>query len=84
MQQTTFKIEKNKPMPERAFKTAFPLDKMEVGDSFFVPLRHDKDTIARLQSSISGKTRDWSLRSKNDSKFATRVEGKGVRVWRIK
>lgn len=84
MQQTTFKIEKGKEMPTRSLKTTYPFDKMEIGDSFFAGMGHDKDTVMKLQSSISGKARDWSLRSRKDFRFSTRIEGKGIRVWRIK
>lgn len=82
--QVSFKIEKGKPVPERSIRAKYPFDQMEVGDSIFVQLRGEKDNLMKLQTSVNGNSRDWALRKKNDHKFVTKQEGKGVRIWRIK
>lgn len=65
------KIDKHVPMPNiRGYRT-YPWKEMKVGDSFFT----DVPSI-RQQASVTG--RRLSL------VFATRREGEGFRVWRVK
>ncbi len=83
-----FDIEKNISMPLLARIGAvrlYPLNIMEVGDSFFVPVTSRRD-VDRTQSSIMGTARTGRY---GDKKFTTRQvkeEGRisGVRCWRIK
>jgi hypothetical protein len=65
-----FTIEKNIPPPSR-WRNRFPLDKMEIGDSFDCK---DKKTI-RLASAAA-----WVHARKNPpKKFSVR----GTRIWRV-
>lgn len=77
-----YSIEKNVAIPtiERpnrktgAYK--YPFAKMEVGDSFFVPINREKELKSvASSSSLYG--------SKLGRKFTTRKVVGGVRVWRI-
>jgi hypothetical protein len=68
------KIEKNIPPPEEHWKRKYPLNRMEVGDSFAIP----KSEAARVRNAI------WSHCKVTDHKYKSRVEGENVRVWRVK
>jgi hypothetical protein len=78
-----FKIEKGVQLASVVGRysdtSKWPFDKMEVGDSFFVPI-DDSDWVImsnRLASTI------WFHGKQNGMKFAQRkVEG-GRRVWRV-
>jgi hypothetical protein len=72
------KIEKNVPMTNKRksqFVQAFT--QMEVGDSFFIPQKND---AIRALNAINGYIRYH----KGVSAIATRSEGVGLRIWRIK
>ncbi len=72
----TIQVEKNIPIPQRARgggKRKYPLDIMEVGDSFF--LGGVKQNF--VAGSVSYASRKYGF------KFVTRTEGDGARVWRI-
>jgi hypothetical protein len=71
-------IEKGIPMPEHNKKYAkkFPFEKLEIGDSFLVPLAADKSPSS-IYSAIS-----QARKRLNIALTSARVEG-GVRVWRI-
>ncbi len=75
-----FKIDKNIPLPTKKY----PLEELEVGDSFFIPL-----TKGELQD-IRNKINPAIARVKHatEKKFLTRkaIKNKipGIRVWRIK
>ena len=70
----TLKVEKGFPMPESKKLRKYPLDVMEVGDSFFVP--------NGLQGHISP-----SANKLHPKRFTTRTvteDGiRGIRVWRF-
>lgn len=69
-----YQIEKNMPKP--IARNKFPLDKMEVGDSFVVPL---KDRFSASSSAISYK------RKHPETEFVTKkVSDDEVRIWRTK
>ena len=74
-----YKIEKNIPLPGRG--AGYPLDQMEVGDSFL-------DKKAKGTASAHGTIKSWYQFNKNNEKgawrFTTRKTAEGVRVWRIK
>lgn len=65
----TIKIEKGIPMPDFS-RLKYPLDQMEVGDSFFVL----KPTIA---SSI------MSAEARTGFRFKSKYQDGGTRVWRV-
>lgn len=71
-----YKIQKNIPIPAKkpqGRKQVYPFARMEVGDSFVVPLSKSKS----LASSINKYAKSLGM------KFTRRVLGKEVRVWRI-
>ena len=83
-----FKIESGIEMPKSKLGTykrepRFPLDQMEVGQSFFVP-KGDKD-LKKIRSIVSATlSREHKKLGKKQKRFATRTMKKpdGVRVWR--
>jgi hypothetical protein len=77
------KIEKNIPIPTR--KRKYPFEKMEVGDSFTVPL------MKHNGSGLMTEARRFALKKRLNWDFMTKtvVEGrkhkvKKTRIWRIK
>lgn len=76
-----FKIEKSVPVPASLAgrRAKYPWRDMDVGDSFFVPLNGEQ-RLTDLRSQVSRAA--YSAFGKGGS--ATRQEGNGVRVWRIK
>jgi hypothetical protein len=74
----TFEIEKGIPVPRPSGRRAkaYPFEKMEIGDSFLVPLERDKSPSS-IHSAIS-----QAKKRLNINLTSARVEG-GVRVWRI-
>lgn len=79
-----FKIDKGIPLVKRGqlVPRKYPTPLLEVGDSFFAPLKDD-DTIeklrARMNVYILGARRIFPDRS-----FALRTVDGGIRVWRTK
>lgn len=73
------KIEKSVDMPSRRIRggTKYPWPDMEIGDSVFFD-----NEPAGSQSNPSVSSKIWAMR--NQVKFASRREGNGVRIWRIK
>lgn len=82
------KIEKGVQIPKKGkygYKE-FPFDKMQIGDSFFVPLEEGK-ALTSLNAQISTNARTYSDINGKNWKFKTcRIrEGiEGIRIWRIK
>jgi hypothetical protein len=80
-----FKIAKSKPIPTRPSKTGrpakYPFEKMEVGNSFFIPDLKKRHTIYSC-------LKTYNINHNKRIQILTRqVEEKnvlGVRVWRIK
>ena len=74
-----FEIEKNIEMEEIVRRSKkYPFDKMEVGDSFFVPCQ--PELKASKQASLLGCCRQKRLAGK---KFSSRRCDGGFRIWRI-
>ncbi|MBW2569705.1 MAG: hypothetical protein JRE47_10145 [Deltaproteobacteria bacterium] len=79
-----YKIEKNIPIYEIKKKTSiikqkntkYPFNKMDIGDSFFVPI----DSIGR--SNITNAASYYNAQ-KNRGRYQTRAVYGGVRCWRI-
>lgn len=83
---TTIKIDHNIPMPPAALGGArYPFRTMEVGDSFFVPVRPGQ-TVRSVQTRVSSAASVSGERM--GRKYATRTirdnGSSGVRVWRTK
>lgn len=72
---TALRIEKNVPLPARGVLTVYPLDEMEVGDSFFVYTRN----IPTIRTAIHAQIK----RQASLIKITTRREPGGMRIWRI-
>lgn len=75
---TKFVIESGVPVPPRASgagESKYPFNDMKVGDSFFAP--------ACSSQALSNATRAYKMTHAPGSKWTTRKEGDGVRVWRI-
>jgi len=71
---TEFKIESGIPMPKirHGRKSTFPWQKLEPGQSFFVP----DGNVSSLKSLC------YQNSSPTGRRFRALVEGNGVRVWR--
>lgn len=65
-------IEKNVPAPPSTRRNKYPFSQMEVGDSFFTT----------EQKNVVRSAANWHS-IKNHTKFRTRIEGDGLRVWRV-
>lgn len=78
------KIEKGIEIPSKKGKyNKYPFGQMEVGDSFFVPIK-EGGNMRSFQPQISSLAKSYSLRNKNNEwEFTVRQEGVGVRGWRI-
>ena len=66
-------IEKGVPLPYRP-QMVYPIDDMEVGDSFYVP----KGVSSTVASAVASRCRVRSW----DRKFTVRKVQGGIRVWR--
>ena len=81
---THYKIEKNIPIPRslgggRTSEYFYPLEKMQVGDSFLI---HLEKYTNKERAKIASRVAMWQKRNATDKKFATRRVDEGVRVWR--
>ena len=71
-----FKIEKGVPIPlKKSRLTKYPWKEMKVGNSFFVAA----STPGRISSVCASRAKTHPGEC-----YATRKEGDGVRVWRVK
>ncbi len=83
-----FIIKKNVPVPERFntadLKTRLPFDKMEIGDTFFVPFGKDKDKDQKVRNNVRYFTK--KCKSGLGISLVTRKmyeDGKlGIGIWR--
>ena len=74
-----FPIEKDIPLPTTGRRVKYPFKDMEVGDSFFVPPEgHFGGEPLRKRINQNA----YQNGRKIGMKFITRVEKRGVRVWR--
>jgi hypothetical protein len=75
-----FKIERGIPVPllPQFLREKMPLEKMEVGDSFFVSGNKNGKTIQEVKISVRN-----ALPKKTKRRFLCRVIDGGVRVWRV-
>jgi hypothetical protein len=74
-------IDKNIPIPSRVRNRVYPLNKMEVGDSFFKEIDENKSKHYEKQKIYMAVWRHCQNHS--NKKFTTASEENGVRVWRI-
>ena len=73
---TEFKIDKGVPLPQPRRK--YPLDKMKVGDSFFLPVETPRTKVIdnRIRSTLYSTSRNQNIHI-----TIRKVQG-GFRVWR--
>ena len=60
----------------------YPVEKMEVGDSFFVPYSGRKPSS--LQAQLCSNSKSYLRINNHKLRFTTRKQEKGIRIWRIK
>lgn len=73
----TYTIDKGKPFPKREAK--YPWQKLDKGDSFFVPLGDCSTKSLQNQASTRGLELGWVFKAR-----AVEEDGvKGTRVWRL-
>lgn len=72
-----FKIESGVPIPStaRGGRTKYPLDRLQVGNSFFVPMS-DINKAKNLRSTFSARAK------KKGISIVSIADETGVRVWR--
>jgi len=73
-----FKIESGIPIPSnaRSGRTKYPLDKLQVGNSFFVPIVSDLKKAKNLRVTFSARAK------KKGISIVSIADETGVRVWR--
>ena len=80
-----FRIEKNVPMPVYSPRGAklYPLEKMEIGDSFLIPKSEDETEppLTVLRSRVNGII--GGVQRRTNLRFATVTMPDGIRVWRV-
>jgi len=74
-----FKIEKNIKVKGRTPRgESYPFKDMEVGDSFLIP------DVGNKKSQIRNTIYNYANYIGLHGCFATRTEGNGIRVWKVK
>jgi len=70
-----YQIDSDVPMPEEpeTFNDAFPLERLEVGESFEFPYEHRKYVQSRASTIKRRKGMEYTVR---------KVDDKSARVWR--
>lgn len=77
MKNTDIKIEKGIPIPEKTYKWVDLFERMQSGDSFFVPdIKQAFSAKASLQSHIRRHKLSFQLR--------TNIQNEGVRFWKVR
>jgi hypothetical protein len=74
-----YEIENNIPVPEPRSRSTYPFANMEIEDSFFVPC--DLDAVRTIERRVSASAAQYGRR--HSTKYVTRREDNGVRVWRV-
>lgn len=88
--ESNFVIEDNVPIPDTVHTRkprplVYPLNKLEVGQSFFIPANSSTDDMALYRRRITVRISQMKNKIGLDYKFKTAAdfENNGVRVWRI-
>lgn len=88
--ESNFVIEDNVPIPDTVYTRKprpliYPLNKLEVGQSFFIPANSSTDDMALYRRRITVRISQIKNKIGLDYKFKTAAdfENNGVRVWRI-
>lgn len=80
-----FKVESGIPIPEviEQRASAYPWTEMEVGDSFYAPVRKEgNDTVSRVRNRVNQARANAKKKYGIDT--IINADHEGVRVWRIK
>lgn len=80
-----FKVDKGVPIPEiiEQRASAYPWTEMEVGDSFYAPVREEgDDTVTRVRNRINQARANAKKKYGIDTVMSP--DHQGVRVWRVK
>ncbi len=80
MIRTSITIEKNIPIPDN--RKLYPFSEMEIGDSFFIPMKIGENNYRQKQKVHLAVWRFHQRHS--DKKFTTASEDNGIRIWRIR
>jgi hypothetical protein len=80
-----FEIEKNIPVPERleSYPAVYPFDRMEAGDSFFVP-NEGNETGVQTAYRVRNASAKFRRKHRPDWRFCTKAKSNGARIWRMK
>lgn len=73
-------VDQAKPPIRPRKRRKYPWADMRVGDSFAVPLERGQ-TLSELQTAVSAAACTYG--SRNGTRYSTRQERTGVRVWRV-
>jgi hypothetical protein len=79
-----FEIDKNIPINKirwRSSKNNYPFDKIEIGDSFLIPIEKTK-SISAVRGSVNNYLISYNRIYKKSIKICTRQCDDGLRVWR--
>ena len=78
MSKAKFQIEKGVPMPVKSMLPDFPLDDMEIGDSFVVNLVEERD-----RNAVRQRLSRYQMRNKPKKFSAITISENVVRVHRV-
>ncbi len=79
-QKAMFEIDKNVPLPARGTSTGgkkYPFERMEVGDSFFVPWTQGSKNSVNSSAYWAKKRYGFGFTTRTDNDYG------GIRVWRV-
>lgn len=83
--QSAFKIEKDVPLPKRrgpgGYNEKYPLGRLEVGESFFVPM--GPEGKEKFRHRIKAAVRDYGKRHGLTFTRQWQEDPAGFRVWRV-
>lgn len=82
----SFKIENDIPTPnsQKKERQQYPLEELEVGESFFVPCDSDINSLSLNIQRIRMAIMRVEKKSRLKNAFITKVFHDGIRVWRQK
>ncbi|WP_339889768.1 hypothetical protein [uncultured Flavobacterium sp.] len=79
---STITIDKKVPLPLKRNRRIYPLDIMEVADSFEVKIENNNKAYSKKQNVYMAI---WRFCKENtEKKFTTASTEKGIRIWRLK
>lgn len=86
----TYEVISDVPLPAiyRDTRKKYPFNKMDVGDSFAIPVTVGEDgdvekAITKATASVRISSRRWALRHKPEWRFVVRRAEDELRCWRV-